>query len=635
MSRRWSNATHCSARRKASPSTWGAAGSTCSGVAAGPVRGADRGARVSGRRGVGFAVAAVDVVLLTVVVVATRSFALLLEALRVSRVDGGRARDVVFLVFFVFIVVVVVVVVVGEAGRRGGSGRRPGLTCEDAGRWTSAKPVPWRRAPRIAASELGVDGLTAPVDQGCEVRGSVARGRLSGTFIRGRDKGTPAGVPSDASHALNIRRRRQQTAAPIRCQGRTDRSAVATLRLDMVRVAGEDARRETGRRRRCSDADSTPSRCSFDAVSACRSRGPMFIIRDARLEDMEGLLHLAAVLNTVNLPNDRTALEELLQLSMRSFAGRVRNPLQREYLFVMEDTTSGGIVGTSQVIAQHGTREAPHIYFDVFEEERYSETIDRHFRHKVLRMGFDHDGPTEIGGLVLDPAFRRVPGKLGKQLSFVRFVFMAMHRTWFRPRVLAELLPPLLEGGKSVLWEALGRRFTGLTYLEADRISKTNKEFIKGLFPSGLIYATLFDDDAQRVIGEVGPQTEGVRKMLTGIGFAPVGRIDPFDGGPHFEANTDDLWPVARTRRGAVRIVDGGSLTDGPGESCDGLVAFERRGKSRDRDGSSSTPVFRCAQTDFREVGDTLELPRESAAALGVVDGDEVWALAMARHTRL
>ena len=31
----------------------------------------------------------------------------------------------------------------------------------------------------------------------------------------------------------------------------------------------------------------------------------MYVIRDARPDDLDGLLRLAAVLNTVNLPNDR------------------------------------------------------------------------------------------------------------------------------------------------------------------------------------------------------------------------------------------------------------------------------------------------------------------------------------------
>lgn len=376
----------------------------------------------------------------------------------------------------------------------------------------------------------------------------------------------------------------------------------------------------------------------------------MFVIRDARMDDLPGLKALAAVLNTVNLPNDEEALRELLDLSVRSFAARVKKPQQREYLFVMEDTTTQKLVGTSQIIAQHGTREAPHIYFDVLDEERYSDSIDRHFSHKVLRIGFDHDGPTEIGGLVLDPSLRRNPGKLGKQLSFVRFVFMAMHRPWFRPTIIAELLPPLVDGNKSVLWEALGRRFTGLDYLEADRISKTNKEFIKGLFPSGLIYATLFDEGAQKVIGEVGPQTEGVKKMLTAIGFAPVGRIDPFDGGPHFEANADDVWPLTKTRAGTARVIDAAALDDAPGESCEGLVCVERKAAKKPPT-KTTTPApmtppapstapttpsaFRCVQTHFKEVGGVIELPKETAAALEVDDGDDVWALAIARHTRL
>lgn len=361
----------------------------------------------------------------------------------------------------------------------------------------------------------------------------------------------------------------------------------------------------------------------------------MFVIRDARNGDLEGLLALAAVLNTVNLPNDRGALEQLLDLSVRSFSGRVRSPLRREYLFVMEDTDTGALVGTSQVIAQHGTREEPHIYFDVLSEERYSATIDRHFRHTMLRIGFDHDGPTEIGGLVLDPRFRGAPGKLGKQLSFVRFVFMAMHRDHFRPRVLAELLPPLGTDGRSVLWEALGRRFTGLDYLEADRISKTNKEFIRGLFPSGLIYASLFDAEAQQVIGEVGPQTEGVKKMLTAIGFSRVGRIDPFDGGPHFEADTDTIWPITKTRPGIAKIVPERELDDAPGESCEGLIAVERRPKRQRADASAATDIFRCTQAEFGERGEVVAMAKATADALGVTDGDEVFALALSRHTRL
>src|SRR5580698_7452908 len=127
-----------------------------------------------------------------------------------------------------------------------------------------------------------------------------------------------------------------------------------------------------------------------------------------------------------------------------------------------------------------------------------------------------------------------------------------MHREWFRDELLAELLPPLEPHGTSHLWNALGRKFTEMTYAEADRLSKKNKEFVKGLFPEGAIYASLLPQDAQDVIGKVGTQTRGVEKMLRRIGFQYAWRVDPFDGGPHFTAPTDDVKLVARTHEATI-----------------------------------------------------------------------------------
>src|SRR5688572_14306180 len=146
----------------------------------------------------------------------------------------------------------------------------------------------------------------------------------------------------------------------------------------------------------------------------------MLMIRDASLGDLDELSRLAAFLNTVNLPADRGALEEILHLSEQSF-GQQLTPLRREYLFVLEDTSQKKLLGTSMIIAQHGTPESPHIFFEVLRDEKYSSSLNKHFVHQVLKIGYSYNGPTEIGGIVLDPAFRGHPEKLGKQLSFVRF----------------------------------------------------------------------------------------------------------------------------------------------------------------------------------------------------------------------
>ena len=266
-----------------------------------------------------------------------------------------------------------------------------------------------------------------------------------------------------------------------------------------------------------------------------------FEIRAALPQDRAALLELARHLNSVNLPADGKAITRLLDISQASFAGELRDEAQHRYVFLLSHLPSGRVVGTSSIVAQLGTPSAPYIYFDVSSEEKYSRDLDLHFEHQVLRLGFSYDGPTELAGLVVDPRYRRHPGRLGLAISYIRFLYIAAHRPRFQDQLLAELLPPLEPDGTSHLWNALGRRFTNMTYREADRLSHENKDFIRDLFPTQTVYASLLNEAAQSVIGKVGHQTKGVEKMLRRIGFEYAERVDPFDGGPHFVADTDDV----------------------------------------------------------------------------------------------
>jgi arginine N-succinyltransferase len=335
----------------------------------------------------------------------------------------------------------------------------------------------------------------------------------------------------------------------------------------------------------------------------------MLLLRDVNKADLEDLRSLAAELNSVNLPDDARALAGIIERSARSFSGKVREPLERSYVFVLEDARTGRLLGTSMVIAQHGTFDSPCTFFDLSEREHYSSTIDRHLRHKVLSIGYHFDGPTEIGGLVVRPEDRGGEPRPGKQLAYVRFLYIAMHRDRFRERVLAELMPPLLPDGRSLFWESCGKRFTGLDYLEADRRSRENKEFIQQLFPPGDIYATLFPPRVQRLLGAVGPQTLGVKHLLEKIGFQYAGRIDPFDGGPHYEAKVADLTLVRAYRR--LRVADGDLGRSGEEK----LVAAERaEGRVR----------FRAVRTLARTDGDDVLLQVDARELLGVARGDRV-----------
>ena len=62
------------------------------------------------------------------------------------------------------------------------------------------------------------------------------------------------------------------------------------------------------------------------------------------------------------------------------------------------------------------------------------------------------------------------------------------------------------------------------------------------------VHASMLPDEVQEIIGQVGPNTVGAQRLLESIGFQYSGRVDPFDGGPHYEADTDQVTFVRDTR---------------------------------------------------------------------------------------
>lgn len=293
----------------------------------------------------------------------------------------------------------------------------------------------------------------------------------------------------------------------------------------------------------------------------------MILLRPIEERDAEAIERLSHVPGMFNLAGDRDAQLEKIGRSKRSFAGKNKHRWDDKFIFVAEDTETQKVIGTSMIAAQHGTPESPHFYFEVSNEEKFSETINTGFIHGTLKLRYDPHGPSEIGALVIDPDVRKSDAKLGRQISFVRFLYLALHRARFQRRLIAELLPPLNKRGQSPLWEAIGRRFTSMDYWEADALCAKNKEFIFSLFPSGKIYTTFLPAEARNSIGKVGKDTEPVVHMLKKIGFAYHNQVDPFDGGPHLWADVEEIVPVKKTKAFTVNPL----LTDG--EESLGLVA--------------------------------------------------------------
>jgi len=334
----------------------------------------------------------------------------------------------------------------------------------------------------------------------------------------------------------------------------------------------------------------------------------MFLIRSARARDLSALYRHSKQLNSYNLLADKPFLRQLLRDSAASFSGSKMPKEKKRFLFVLEDTAQRKVIGVSQIIARHGTPRMPHIAFRLETDTKVSRTLSIRREHQTLTLATDRNGFTEIGGLVLDPVYRRRPEKLGKQLSYVRFAYMALNRRSFCKRLLVEYLPILDAERKSALWKVLGSGFTGLRYREADRLSAENKEFILSLFPREKIYCGLLPDVVSRDIGKPGPGAKASLRMLEGIGFRYLHQVDPFDGGPHYGAEFSKVSLISRTVKLKCRAV--ATL-----KQAAPVMVMSVSGEFR-----------ACVSFSERRRG-VLNLPRETTRALRLKDGDAVAVL--------
>lgn len=330
-----------------------------------------------------------------------------------------------------------------------------------------------------------------------------------------------------------------------------------------------------------------------------------FVVRPVQLDDVSQMVDLAKQFNLLNLPGDKKSIQAKIEKSVSSFAGENKKE-KSEYIFVVEDIEEDLVVGSSLIMAKHGTEATPHNYFKVLKRNHYSEDLGIGFIHQVLRFAMNIDGPTEIGGLLVDKIYRRRPEKLGKLASLSRFVFMGLHPDKFEKKVLCELTPPLGEDGKSDFWESLGRRFTGLPYQEADLLSQSHKEFISSLFPEEDVYLCTLDTKARSVLGRVGNETKPAQHLLESIGFTYQDEVDPFDGGPHYGCDTQKIAPIAQGRKLKIAQFKDPQFKD------NGLIGFGEQD-------------FRCIASSFDLRDNEISLPEHQRKILQADLGTEVW----------
>ena len=182
------------------------------------------------------------------------------------------------------------------------------------------------------------------------------------------------------------------------------------------------------------------------------------------------MLRLARELDSINLPTDSAEMTETLARSAKSFRGRVTNRARAVYIFCAEEIATRTIAGASMIIGQHGTPQSPHYYLEIDSDERYSARLRKMFRHSYLRLRHSMNGPSEIGGLIVTPGDASPP-RADRQAALVGALrlYRAPSQALPGPGDRRDAAANHGDQG-NIFWDHYGRRVTGLSFREADRL---------------------------------------------------------------------------------------------------------------------------------------------------------------------
>lgn len=327
------------------------------------------------------------------------------------------------------------------------------------------------------------------------------------------------------------------------------------------------------------------------------------LIRPVRADDLDAVLRLAESGGSglTNLPPDRDALADRIASAERAVEAADARDAGAAIMLVAD--LGGAIVATGMIFARVGA-EWPFYSYRLTRQASVSRSLGRTKAQMLLNLTNDFDGETEVGGLFVDPTRRGLA--IGRLMARARYLFIAMHRSWFANRVIAELRGYQDEDGRAPVWEAIGRNFYDMDFQDADRTGALHgNQFIADLGPRYPIYMSMLPAAAQAAFGRPHDDGRPARDMLLTEGFRDEGYVDIFDGGPTLVADIDAVRAVRDAERRKVR--------------------FERLPGAETLTGCGEGASFRAASGGVTRVDeDSVDIAPSLARRLSIAVGDDV-----------
>ena len=269
----------------------------------------------------------------------------------------------------------------------------------------------------------------------------------------------------------------------------------------------------------------------------------MLVIRAITLNDIDPLIEMARQVGSgmTTLKPDRAMLGERVETAVASFAQTIP-PEERDYMFVMEDTSNGRLAGVCAIKAAVGLTE-PFYNYRIGTLVHSSRELNVFTRMDTLYLSNDLTGSTELCSLFLMPEYRT--GYNGKWLSKSRFLFIAQFQHLFTEKIIAEMRGYQAEDGTSPFYEGLGRHFFKMDFHHVDDLTALGKKsFIAELMPRQPLYIDYLPQEAQDVVGQVHKSTAPARRLLEQEGMHYEGYVDIFDAGPVLQARVSELRAI-------------------------------------------------------------------------------------------
>ncbi|MFT5707052.1 MAG: arginine N-succinyltransferase [Oceanospirillaceae bacterium] len=341
----------------------------------------------------------------------------------------------------------------------------------------------------------------------------------------------------------------------------------------------------------------------------------MMIIRPIKPADLIDLKNMAvnAGIGFTSLPANEELLKQRIEAAEQAFLAADDSTSNQSYLFVLEDTDNGHICGVCGIESALG-QDTPWYNYHLGTLVHASPSLNVYGKSRTLTLSNDHTDCSELCTLFLDANYRH--SKNGSLLSKSRFLFIANQPQRFNRRIIAEMRGVSDEQGNSPFWDGLGAHFFAMPFSRADYLSGLgNKAFIAELMPKLPIYTNLLKESVQEVIGQVHQNTAPALNMLEQEGFANLGYVDIFDGGPTIEADIRHIRAITQSKSIKVTVASTGNTADVTDESSIYVIS------------NQSLNDYRCTLitlTKQQANAANLVISPEYASALKVAQGDKL-----------